>query len=267
MRSAIKSLLLICFLVGGLGLFSWVFLRHDDSLHAHKAPLSHPFLAAAPAHDSVAYHWVPTAAPNHPYSPEHLKALSALPEQVVLWIEVRQRLDGTMVACDSENEAADAPLLNHVLVGLPKHRLILNFRGNREGSVERFAKIVDETKIAERLLIQSPEDGFLKDLREARPLWLYGTSLAQVTRLIMLSSIGLGTLAPLKGDVLVVEAQNPKEHLLDRLSDSIIAEAHRRQMRIYAGPATTEEALQLWSRGVDGIMSAQPDALIKASSH
>jgi len=267
MQAAIRSFLGICVLIAGLGLFAWVFLRHDDTLHAHKVPLAHPFLAASPTHDVVAYH-LPAPETSKPYSPEHLKTMKELPESVALWIEVRQRLDGTMVATPSESEAFDAPLLKDVLAELPKRRLILNFRGNREGSRERFAKILDDAKVADRALIQSPEDGFLKDLREARPLWLFGTSLAQVTRLIMLSSIGLGTLAPLKGDVLVIESQNPKEQrLIERLTDAIISEAHRRQMRIYAGPATPEEALQLWNRGVDGVMTAEPEAAAKASGH
>lgn len=265
MQAAIKSLIGICVLIAGLGTFAWVFLRQDSALHANKTPLAHPFLSAAPAHDTIAYH-VPPPGGAKAYSSQHLQLLRALPESVALWIEVRQRLDGTMVATPSESEAFDAPLLKDVLSELPAHRLVLNFRGYREGSRERFIKVVEDAKISDRTLIQSPEDGFLKDMREAQPLWLYGTSLAQVTRLIMLSSIGLVTLAPTRGDVLVVESQE-KERLLSRLTDAIINEAHRRQMKIYAGPVTAEEALQLWNRGVDGVMTPQPDAVVKTSAH
>lgn len=261
MRSAIRSFIGILVLISGIGLFAWVVLKRSDAVRETPSPMAHPFLKAAPARDVVAYH-VPAPTSRKVYSHDHLSLLRELPEEVVLWIEVRQRLDGTLVAALNEAEVFDAPLFKDVLPELGRHRLILNFRGNREGSYQRFAQVIDEAHAGDRVLIQSPEDGFLKDLRAAHPLWIYGTSMAQVTRMIMLSSIGLASLAPLKGDVVVVESP-PKEHLLDRLSDDVIVEAHRRRMKIYAGPADAAEATRLWNRGIDGVLTSQPDAVLR----
>lgn len=263
MLKALRNLINITLLIAAIGILAWVFLRHSETVQETKIPLDHPFLRAT-KRDLVAYR-LPVQATQKPYSSENLATYTRLPDEVVIWLEVRPRLDGTLVAAFEEREAADAPLFKDVLTELirsPSRRLILNFRGNREGMVQAFAKVVDELRAGDRVLIQSPEDGFLKDLREARPLWIYGTSLAQVTRMILFSSMGLVSLAQLRGDVLVMEAP-PKEHLLNRIEDAIIHEAHRRKLKIFAGPASTPaEAIQLWKRGIDGALTTQPEAVL-----
>jgi hypothetical protein len=265
-KSALQSLLAVMVLVCGLGFFAWVYLRHDADLQDHKVPLDHAFLHAAHK-DIVAYHVAPP--PNQrPYSPAHLELLKALPPEVVIWVDIRERMDGTLIASDNatntSHQTDDAPTLDQALEALGSHRLILNFHDNRPTSLQKISAAVEKAHAADRILVQSPEDGILKDLREAKPLWLFGTSLAQVTRLIMMSSIGLTGLSPLRGDVLVVESQ-AKEHLLERLSDSVISEIQRRKMKIYAGPASAEESQSLWKRGVDGVLTSQPEALLQAA--
>jgi len=238
---------------------------HSNSVRENKVPYDHAFLRGHPR-DVVAYK-LPTARGLKPYSPEHLVSFLKLPEEIVVWLEVRVRIDGTLVAANDQLGADDAPKLEAVLGTLlqqSSRRLIINLRGHRAGVHVALAKIIDEAKAGDRVLIQSPEDGFLKDLRETKPHWLFGTSLPQVTRMILFSSMGLVSLAQLRGDVLVIET-SPKEHLLNRITDEMIAEAHRRKIKIYAGPvASTEQALQLWRRGIDSVLTSEPDEVLKS---
>jgi glycerophosphoryl diester phosphodiesterase len=127
--------------------------------------------------------------------------------------------------------------------------------------VEKISQSVTDSKASQRILIQSPENGFLKDLRTAQPQWIFGTSQAQVTRLIMLSAIGLQAAAPLKSDVFVMETRI-SDLTLDRLTKSMIEEIHRRKMKIYAGPGNSASLQQAINRGVDGLLSNKPAELL-----
>jgi hypothetical protein len=265
MIQAVRNLLLVTLLIAAIGIMGWVFMRHSDSVRENKIPHDHAFLRNH-EHDVVAYR-LPVATGQKFYDPDHLRSYMDLPEEVVIWLEVRVRLDGTLVAANDQREASAAPELRDVIGKLTQQssrRLIINLRGHRAGVHESLAKIIDDATAGERVLIQSPEDGFLKDLREAKPLWLFGTSLPQVTRMILFSSMGLVTLAQLRGDVLVIESP-AKEHLLSRITADMIAEAHRRKIKIYAGPVATEEqALQLWNRGIDSVLTSRPDKVLKS---
>ncbi len=265
MIQALRNLLIITLLIAAIGMLGWVFMRHNNSVHENKVPHDHAFLRGS-QRDVVAYQ-LPAAPGQKTYGTDHLASYMNLPADVVIWLDVRIRLDGTLVAAGDDRDIPDAPELKDVVAKLAQQnsrRLIINLRGNRAGAHEALAKIIEDTKVGDRVLIQSPEDGFLKDIREARPLWLYGTSLPQVTRMILFSSMGLVSLAQLRGDVLVIEA-SPKEHLLNRITDDMIAEAHRRKLKIYAGPVTsTEQALQLWSRGIDSVFTSQPDKVLQS---
>lgn len=241
----------------------WAFIRNYASQQPIRPPHSHPFLGQH-THDVVAYRVRPEAGTA---AADHYEKLAKLAPQLILWIDIRPRLDGTLVVAEETTEAENpgAPLAADVIGRLPQNRMIVNFRGNRPGLVEAAAKLIDEAKASDRILIQSPEDGFLKDLREKKPLWLYGTSLAQVTQATMLASIGLEGLAPFRGDVVVMEASE-REHLMDRLSDSLIQEIHRRKLKIFVvlneSDDNAEGASKAWRRDIDGLLTRHPERIL-----
>jgi hypothetical protein len=235
----------------------WVVLRLSAQSQPVAPPLKHPFLNG-PLKSIVAYH---LQGPGTEL--EKLERASKISKDLVIWIDTRAKRDGTMVAAFSDDDAekSEAPLLKDAIEKFPANRIIVNFRGNREGMIQAVAKSIEDAHAAERVLVQSPEDGFLKTLREGKAEWLYGTSAPALTRFVMLSSIGLESLAPLKGDVIVIEA-SAKEHTIERMSESLINEAHRRSMKIYAGPAETEQqALAMWNGQIDGVLTEQPEQL------
>jgi hypothetical protein len=252
----------------------WSFLRARGLTAQVHQPLKHPFLqipaatSQVKAPDIVAIH----ALGDHGLkgsSLERFSQLASQSERLVFWLDIAPDKDGVMIVVEPRVDGENPLRLTEVLKKLANHRLILNFYGYQPGMLASVASALEETKAYERALIQSPEDGFLKDLREAQPLWLFGSSQAQVTRLIMLSAIGMEATAPLKGDVFVMEAESatlPLEHELARLNDSMIREIHRRGMKIYAGPVESRQIDELYHRGVDGVLTAQPEEYLSRAT-
>lgn len=277
MQYAIRSFLILsaCLLV--LTLSFWVVLRLNGQSQPVARPMEHPFLKTLPQATHQATHKTTnetstqTSTQNihrdvvayHPKGEgsalSRLMASAEISKDLVLWIDVFVNADGRLLLAENGGPPETNPTtLTSALEKLSENRLILNFRGNREGMVQIFAQAIDASQAGNRILVQSPEDGFLKSLREGKPQWLFGTSTPALTRLIMLASIGLESLAPLKSDVLVIE-DHPKDHFLDRMTDGLINEMNRRGVKIYAGPVqSTTQALHLWNSKITGILTNDP---------
>lgn len=251
MPSSIKSFLiltwvsLICVFIG------WSYARHSGLDKPIKPPLQHPFLHAG---FTVIARQENSWSAKDPWS--FYEAQKTYSPELVLWFDIRPRLDGKLVVARKDAESGTAFSIDEIFTRFPDHRLILNFHANRPGAVESLAASLEKAGAVNRVLIQSPEDGFLKDAREAKPIWIFGTSMAQVTRLIMLSSIGLESQSPIRGDVVIVD----DSAAMRRIDDTAIREAHRRLLRIFAGPAQSrEEILKLRTKGIDGVITERPE--------
>lgn len=154
------------------------------------------------------------------------------------------------------------PRLEDVLkrVAPPTH-FVLYFRGNQPGYAQKIVESIERTGVSDRALIASPEDRLLEELRELKPSWVFSTSLAQMTQLKMLISIGLEGMAPVKGDVAVMNPEMPARGSLARTTlyqvpRPMVAELHRRHVKILIGPIHNRaEWLQLRDDGVDGFVT------------
>ena len=145
------------------------------------------------------------------------------------------------------------PTLAEFLSRYPKRRLILNFCDNRPGLQEKIIDVVDRFHAGDRVLIQSDQEGLLKDLREKKPEWLFGSSLIRSTQLRMLASVGLASVAPLKGDVYVTEVQVSGNNML---TEPMLKELLRRKLVVFAGPVNDQpQARKLIQSGVSGLMT------------
>jgi glycerophosphoryl diester phosphodiesterase len=149
------------------------------------------------------------------------------------------------------------PSLQEFLARYPKRRMILNICDNRPGLEEKVIEVIDGQKAGDRVLLQSDQEGLLRDLREKKPEWLFGNSIVRSTQLRMLASIGLAELAPLKGDVYVTPVQQDK---MDMLTEPMLHELLRRKVPIYAGPVVNiETGKKLRGQGVQGIITSAPE--------
>jgi hypothetical protein len=258
MKDALKKFALVTFTVLLCLLIAWMYLRNRGLSSPQLEPLNHAFLAQEfPV--VVAY----TATENSPFAIRRadLEAWAGLPTSVVLWIPVESTFEGELFVRPLSEAAEDGKKpLAEVLRMFSGRKMVLNFLDNRPGLIQSIIRIVEEVGVGDQILIQSVVDGLLRDLREKRPLWIFGTSRRQVTLAQMLSSIGLEPMAPMRGDVFVFESLPGRREVIP---ESVVKEARRRGLRVFAGPAhSAAEAKALLDKGVDGVLTTTPVDLV-----
>ena len=150
--------------------------------------------------------------------------------------------------------------LKEILTAFPKRFFVVNLQDYQEGDKERIEKVLEESHASERALVTSPEDGILRDLRDDQPTWLFGTSRAQVTRLIMLSQLFLAAGAPMRGDVFVWDPSQP----LDKINDRVWSEIQRRKMKTVIGVDDAKLGA-IWSQRADAIVTSTPEKFVEIS--
>ena len=254
MRDALKHFALLslaCLIILGM---AGLYVRQSALSEPIKEPMSHPFLAEKTplviAHPGL-------DAKKEP-GPRTFAEAAKLPNHVVIWADIHLDLSNRLVANQADGTTIS---LGQLLESQPTRRFVLNFTGNRPGMSDVIVGTLDDSKASDRILVQSPEDGLLKDLREERPKWIFGTSRQQTTIMTMLSSIGLEAAAPVRGDVYVAEWDKVRGKM--DLPKRIVDEIHRRRLRVIAGPVDGKQAAdELISKGVDGVLVSRPGELI-----
>jgi hypothetical protein len=246
MSSALKNLVLVTVLCLMCLAGTWLYFRNSSLAQPIKRAHDHAFLRGkfplSIAYGSVA----PTAFPDRHADLTNWPKLSP---DVAVWIPVSLNLQGDLLVKD---KTSGMKPLAEVIALFPGRRMVLSFLENRPDTAPRVLEIVDASKGEDRILIHSPIDRLVHELREQRPRWLFGTSAAVSTRLKMMSSIGLESAVPIDSDLLVIE-QLPKR--LAEISPAVVADAHRRNLRVIAGPVdTADEAKALFDLQVDGVM-------------
>ena len=260
MKQAIKNFALITLATVICLFLTWFYLRGRALSKPVRPALKHAFLAGEfPA--VIAYRGATESAPAN--SPAALDAAAEMGPKVIIWIDVAPDGSGTPILVRKDRAGAQEALtLAVALARFPERRWILNLSGNREGFAEKIIAAVDGANAGERVLIQSTEDGLLKNLREKKPFWIFGTSQPQLILMKMLASIGLEATAPLKGDVLVAEWTSARA-IEQGLDPDVVREAHRRNMRAIVGPVENREtAKKLYDLGVDAVISPTPSTLV-----
>ena len=234
---------IICII--GLGV-TWLYVRNSSLANPVMRAHDHPFLAGKfPV--KVAYY--PVKKAYFPIRAADIVGWKDLPADVIFWIPVNLAEDGALQVRGPDGK--QTPLMD-VIKATGTRRLVLDFTEDRPGTAPNALDLIDASKAEERILIQSPIAGFMRDLRERRAPWLYGVGTALTTRLKMMASIGLEASVPIDGDVLVLE------HLpinAEEFGANIFADAHRRKLHVFAGPVDTKaDADLLFSEGADAVM-------------
>ncbi|RYZ68608.1 MAG: hypothetical protein EOP05_16170 [Proteobacteria bacterium] len=231
-------------------------------------------------------------------SPAAFEKAAALNPDLVLWVDVFATGDGHLVAWTNKDLSVDTDgkgwvtyekladlqkldaafkttfdggktfpfrgtgvriqTLSDVLKAHPDRLFVINFQDYKEGMRESVAKVFEETKAGERSLVTSPEDGILRDLRESHPTWIFGTSQAQTTRLLMLADIFIAVATPMKGDIFVWDSNSP----LSRLSDRAWAEIQRREMKSFITIRKTDD-LGTWKARASALVNEDPAWLLE----
>lgn len=143
--------------------------------------------------------------------------------------------------------------------------VVLNLISRRPGLSNKILEIWGPGKMfsIDAVLMQSEIDGTLKELREAQPRGLYGSSQATLIQMEVLSNLGLDGLMDLKADALVSAIEELERGVYHpRVREATLKEAHRRGLKRYAGPTRTKEAAQeLLTLGYDGVLVERREIL------
>lgn len=295
MKDAFKSLVLILLALAIATAFAWIYFR-NKGLAQPIHPLQHPFFEAHKAPTLVALSGGSGERPENTFEAfDHALSVS---KDIVLWADVQVTKDGTMILfrekdvsrttgavgwinymTDAEVAKLDpgfaladkngerpwqgkglrVPTLQEFLARYPDARVVLNFMEYAPGLDERIVSLAERFRARERILFHSEIDGLTKDLRDKQAMWLFGTSRAQITRFLMLNSIGLAAAASLRGDVFITPSRAGKAPLLE---ESARLELQRRKTPVLAGPVRDAgEAKELLAQGVAGILTAHPSEL------
>jgi hypothetical protein len=280
MKTAIKYFLISTFLVLlGLGM-AWIYLRSKGDTNPLPSPLESQFFKDQS--DFIIVQDVTSRS---------FEEISVLPNSQILWVDVQVTRDQKVVITkareirnpnfnpqspdrspdikleklpvrylnwsDLEKASEKTILLEKLLQSLPSHRWIVNVVDYTPNGDKVFSDLISSTQADEKIIFQSEQNGPLTDLRKLEPMWLYGTSRAQIVQTIWLATIGLQKLAPLKGDVLITPlhagAENQHASLVN---EDVIAEARRRSMKVLIGPVSSEHLENVKKFNVDGAIVA-----------
>lgn len=141
--------------------------------------------------------------------------------QAVLWVEVADA-----------DENARFPLVESLLREFPRQKFILNVANQAEID-HRLVKVLQPFEPERRVLIQSDADVVIKAVKTGNPLWVYGTSWSDLTKLMSFESVGLLSLAGFNGDVFIAPLK-----IMDRpaFNAAILTEMRRRFRPVFLGP-------------------------------
>jgi len=127
--------------------------------------------------------------------------------------------------------------LTEILTKYPLRRMILNIVDNVENIHQIVSESLPDPKANEQILIQSDTHVVMTSIKELRPLWLYGTSQADIMRLLSFESLFILPAAPFKGDVFITPIKILGRHVLNA---AVIEEMKHRKKKIVIGPISNE---------------------------
>lgn len=130
--------------------------------------------------------------------------------------------------------------LEEVLQEFPQQRMILNLIDNAKDIHTLTVDLLRKYKLATNIVIHSSTDVILKSIKALEPRWLYGTSQAEVTRLLSLDSLGVLPAASIRSDVFIVPLKIMNRQVFN---ESLNQELLRRKKKIILGPLASKEDL------------------------
>ena len=149
----------------------------------------------------------------------------------------------------------EAPLLEDFLTLNPRPRMVLNVVDNATDVHHYLIQKIEPLKDDENFLFQSDIEIVLKSLKEKKPLWLYGSSVSDIMRILTFESLKLEPASPFVADVFVSGFELMKR---PAFNEGVLAEVRRRQKSIFLGPLTSPEE-------VERARALQPDGFIYES--
>jgi hypothetical protein len=118
---------------------------------------------------------------------------------------------------------------------------------------------VEKNKMENLIVLTAEADIVISSLKDKNPLWIFGTSLSDLTKLLTLESIHLEALAPFKRDYFITPVRlgiGAKDR--EVLNPVLVKEMKRRLKKVAIGPVHTDQDREK-------ALNLQPDILILSS--
>lgn len=148
------------------------------------------------------------------------------------------------------------PLLKDLLLKYPNTRFVINCNDNVQDIHRHIVQVLEETKSIERVMLQSDFNTILISAKTMNPMLVFGSTVADMTRLKMFDSMYLLPAAPFKGDVFFTPLTYRGRKAL---SKDIVLEMKRRFKKVFIGPLNSKEEIELAkSFEPDGFFIADP---------
>lgn len=295
-RSLSSVVIVVLSIIAALG-GGWMYMHSKARSKPIKTPFEHPYLKLAHQNDRPLLLFRASSPGDFQTPAADSKDSKVDREELALnlgfWLDVRLTGDGSLfishderlkagpakgkpieLATKAECAAAGLHELLEFAPVLKDRPTVLNLISRRPGLALRLLEVWgpqdqkdDKPLPLQTTVAQSQSDGTLKELREAQPRGLYGSSQAVLIQLEILSSLDLQGLAELKSDILISDIEERVAVRGDdvtasgyvqrpRLRTTTLKEAKRRGLRRYAGP-TSELAIAkaMLADGYDGVLT------------
>lgn len=150
-----------------------------------------------------------------------------------------------------QNMHPDIRELKDVVAKYGQSRFILNIADNVENVDKYVEESLKDLSPDKRILVQSNYNVIMNSIKDLEPFWLYGSSQADLMRLLTFESMWILPATPFKGDVLIapfVLLGRPAFH------ESTLEEVRRRNKKVVLGPALDkkefDDAVRLKADGI-----------------
>jgi hypothetical protein len=281
MKRTLNSLLLVALsLIATLG-GGWMYFHSKARSMPIKTPFDHPYLHLAHKDKRPLILFrtnQPSDTPAKLASEFATRAKAPLADvNLGLWLDVRLTNDGALIVSRNELLTSGSPVgkpielatvedcktaglfeLKDFASNIEKYPTVLNLIARRPGLAKRILDLWGPSPKPLSLantVLHSESDGVLKELREAQPRGLYGTSQSSIIQIEMLSNLGLQALVDLKSDLLISSTVELTPNAEPRLRKSTLDEAKRRGLKRYAGPTSDPaKILEMLADGYDGVL-------------
>lgn len=163
-----------------------------------------------------------------------------------------------------QNPNPTRPLLRDLLLQFPKTRFVINCNDNVHDIHFQLVQAIKESQATERVLVQSDYNTILISAKKLAPMALYGSTIADLTRLKAFDSLWILPAAPFEGDVLFAPLKYRNRETINR---DIVLEMKRRFKKVYVGPLATQDDLnKARGLGVDGYFVEDPFLILEKSA-
>lgn len=171
--------------------------------------------------------------------------------ELILWADVYRTKDENLLVkpWTDRNKAVKEleqtttptrPLLKELLEKFPNTKFVVNCDDNVQDIQKQLAQVIREAKAIDRVLLQSNYNTILTSVKEIEPTLIFGSTIADITRLKTFKSMWLLPTAPFSGDVFFAPL---KYRNRDAVSRDIVLEMKRRFKKVILGPLKNEQEI------------------------